>query len=67
MQKMRSLIALWLTIAATGVWADTVDSITVEGQAVEEIPDQVKMRDGSVVTDCPHGHLARTTPILIKV
>ena len=50
MQKMRFLIALWLTIAATGVWADTVDSVTVEGQAVEEIPDQVKMRDGSVVT-----------------
>ena len=34
MQKMRSLIALWLTIAATGVWADTVDSITVEDLAV---------------------------------
>ena len=32
-----------MTIAATGVWADTVDSVTVEGQAVEEIPNQVKM------------------------
>ena len=50
MQKMRFLIALWLTIAATGVWADTIDSVTVENQTVEVIPDQVKMSDGTVVT-----------------
>ena len=50
MQKMRSLIALWLTIAATGVWADTVDSLTVADQTADSIPDQVKMSDGTVVT-----------------
>ena len=50
MQKLRFLIALWLTIAATGAWADTVDSLTVADQTVEVIPDQVKMSDGTIVT-----------------
>ena len=50
MYKLRLTIALWLTIAATGVWADTIDSVTVENQTVEVIPDQVKMSDGTVVT-----------------
>ena len=50
MHKLRLTIALWLTIAVTGVWADTVDSVTVEDQTVELIPDQVKMSDGTVVT-----------------
>ena len=58
MHKLRLTIALWLTIAATGAWAqekpevtvDNVDSVTVENQTVEVIPDQVKMSDGTVVT-----------------
>ena len=50
MYKLRLTIALWLTIAATGAWADTIDSVTVENQTVEVIPDQVKMSDGTVVT-----------------
>ena len=52
MQKLRFLIALWLTIAATGAWADTVDSLTVADQTADSIPD---------------GLPTRTTPILIKV
>ena len=47
MQKLRFLIALWLTIAATGAWADTVDSLTVADQTADSIPDQVKMGDGT--------------------
>ena len=50
MQKLRFLIALWLTIAAIGAWADTVDSLTVADQTADSIPDQVKMSDGTVVT-----------------
>ena len=50
MRRLRLLFAFWLTIAATGVWADTIDSVTVENQTVEVIPDQVKMSDGTVVT-----------------
>ena len=50
MHKLRLTIVLWLTIAVTGVWADTVDSVMVEDQTVELIPDQVKMSDGTVVT-----------------
>jgi hypothetical protein len=50
MQKLKFLLAFWLTIAATGVWADTVDSVAVSDQAVDTIPDQVKMGDGTMVT-----------------
>ena len=58
MHKLRLTIALWLTIAAIGVWAQEkpevtagiTDSVTVADQTVEVIPDQVKMRDGTVVT-----------------
>ena len=44
MQKMRSLIALWLTIAAIG--ASAQENGTVSG---ERMPDQVLMSDGSMV------------------
>ena len=44
MQKMRSLIALWLTIAAIG--ASAQGNGTVSG---ERMPDQVLMSDGSTV------------------
>ena len=44
MQKMRSLIALWLTIAAIG--ASAQENGTVSG---ERMPDQVLMSDGSTV------------------
>lgn len=44
MQKMRSLIALWLTIAAIG--ASAQGNGTVGG---ERMPDQVLMSDGSTV------------------
>lgn len=58
MYKLRLTIALWLTIAAIGVWAQEktevtagiTDSVTVADQTVEVIPDQVKMSDGTVVT-----------------
>ena len=50
MQKLRFLIALWLTIAATGAWADTANSLTVADQTADSIPDQVKMSDGTMVT-----------------
>ena len=49
-QKLRILIVLWLTIAATGTWADSVDSLTVADQRADTIPDQVKMGDGRMVT-----------------
>ena len=42
MQKMRSLIALWLAIAAIGASAQR--NGTVSG---ERMPDQVLMSDGS--------------------
>lgn len=51
MQELRFLIALWLTIAATGAWADTVDSLTVADQTA----------------DCPDGLPTRTIPIPTKV
>ena len=44
MQKMRSLIALWLAIAAIG--ASAQGNGTVSG---ERMPDQVQMSDGSMV------------------
>ena len=47
MQELRFLVALWLTIAATGAWADTVDSLTVADQTADSIPDEVKMGDGT--------------------
>ena len=58
MYKLRLTIALWLTIAAIGVWAQEkpevtagiTDSVTVADQTVDVIPDQVKMSDGTVVT-----------------
>ena len=49
MHKLRLTIALWLTIAATGVWAAPVDLMTVAYQDSDTIPDQVKMRDGTIV------------------
>ena len=49
-QKLRLQITLWLTIVITGVWADTVDSLTVADQTADSIPDQVKMGDGRMVT-----------------
>ena len=56
--RLLTTLALWLTIAATGAWADEVqtrqndnDSIEVPSGAVEEaVADEVELRDGTTVT-----------------
>ena len=58
MHKLRLTIALWLTIAATGAWAqekpevtvDNVDSVTVEDQTVENF-ETLKHPKYEVYTD----------------
>ena len=44
MKKLRFLLALWLTIAATGVWAEESPETVADS-----IPEQVQMSDGRTV------------------
>ena len=56
--RILTTLALWLTIAVTGAWADEVqilqndnDSIEVPSGTVEEaVADEVQLRDGTTVT-----------------
>ena len=58
-KKLFSILSLWLTIAVTGAWANArVDlqsdreqsSREQNAEAVDSIPNKVKLRDGTVVT-----------------
>jgi hypothetical protein len=58
MHRLILLFAFWLTIAATGAWADDNEAVTMPEQVAastpeqtaDSIPNQVKMTDGTVVT-----------------
>ena len=47
--KILTILALWLTMAVTGAWADEVQ-IRQNIEGVYEIADEVELRDGTVVT-----------------
>ena len=70
-------LALWLTIAGTGTWAqaEVADSIADEMAAdsiadsiadevaVDSVADEIELRDGSrsSLNACRNGHLRKTT------
>ena len=46
--RIMAMLTLWLTIAVTGVWADELQ-IRQNTEGVDSIPDEVELRDGTVV------------------
>ena len=43
-----AMLTLWLTIEVTGVWANELQ-IRQNTEGVDSIPDEVELRDGTVV------------------
>ena len=46
--RIMAMLTLWLTIAVTGVWANELQ-IRQNTEGVDNIPDEVELRDGTVV------------------
>ena len=46
--KIQMTLALWLTIAATGAWADELN-VRQSTESADSIATEVELRDGSVI------------------